>query len=42
MIQPFIREDSCSLPYEVIKDDFGCDILKFNNKYIPLNIINSE
>ena len=42
MIQPYIKEDSCSLPYDIIKDDFGCDVIKTNNKTIPLNIKNSD
>lgn len=37
-IIPYIKEDnSCNLPYAVSVDEFGCDVISFNDKVIPLN-----
>lgn len=42
MIQPYIKEDSCCLPYVIKRDEFGFDVIIFNNKKIPLNKKNSS
>lgn len=43
MIKPYINEDnSCNLPYVVSTDEFGCDVICFNNKSIPLNVRKSS